>query len=98
MKLLLLFLITVSALGETLTWDNNPASDQVTAYKVYWSTNATAPMPWTLISTVSTNASPGSTNTLGRNYYYVTAWNGSESDPSDIAFRPVKTGHVKVNP
>jgi len=35
MKPLLLFLLTLSAFAESLTWDNNPASDGVIAYKSF---------------------------------------------------------------
>lgn len=80
----------LAAGNETVTWDNNDPADQVTGYRVYWSTNSSAPKPWPVIATVTTNSAPGAAiiNNV-RNYYYVTAVNASgESDPSDVAFRP----------
>jgi len=77
--------------AETLTWTASPSGDLVLGYRVYWSTNRAAPLPWAVISTVSSNVltAPGSTNTQSRNYYYATAFNASaESAPTPVAFIP----------
>lgn len=80
---LVLTLVTATA-GEIISWDANSADEFVTAYRVYYSHDPRAPLPWTLLVTTSgtsaTNSSPQ------KCAYYVTAVNvAGESAPSDIA-------------
>lgn len=97
--LAILALVTVStAAAEVISWDANPASDQVVSYKVYWTTNPAVAKPWPILATVNVPAPLVVTNAApGRCFYYVTSANiFGESDPSDVAFRPGKGNPPRV--
>lgn len=86
--LLLFSTLALAEAPETLSWQPSP-SIEVQEYRLYWSTNYNAPKPWTLINTVPVGALScnGSTNTVGINYYYLTAWNPwNESPPTRVVF------------
>lgn len=96
MKPLLLLLSCLSLCAEVVTWDASPsaATDGVIAYRVYYSTNFMG--PFTLLVEVPSTARSATNSAPGRFYYYATAFNGSESEPSNIAFRPGNPGGAKV--
>lgn len=75
-----------SAAALTLTWDPNPAEDQVTSYQVYQATNVAG--PYTLIGS-TTNTSFTLPLPPGRYFFYVTASNfWTESSPSQTVSTP----------
>jgi hypothetical protein len=95
MKILLLVLLTltlsVSARAATykLKWNPNPPEEGVLAYRIYKITEAGRELLGTApTNRIETEAQPG-------DRLVVTAWNGSESEPSDelvIPAPPTKPG------
>jgi len=88
-----------------VAWDPNPPADKVTAYRVHYSTNVAAPLPWQLIGSTSSNVfefAVDSSNTNladgfapGVHAFYVTASNfWSESLSSLIVSTPPVAGAV----
>lgn len=83
---LLLSFLTISIQAATVSWQ---ALDGATSYRLYWSTNQNAPMPWAVVG------NPTGTNVVvaetagATNYFRVTAMTADgETLPSDIAFHP----------
>lgn len=96
--LLLLSTLTSLASGDLLvSWSPSPTPG-IDGYYVYWQTLSNSPLPWIRIATVgpTVTSAPASTNTVGHNFYYVTAFaSTNESDPSLIAFRPYGPTNAK---
>lgn len=99
--LLLLLASIVSAQAttdSTVSWQPSPTPG-IDGYYVYWQTLSNSPLPWIRIATVgpTVTSAPASTNTVGHNFYYVTAFSNTygESDPSLIAFRPFGPTNAK---
>ena len=81
---------------DLLSWKAGPSDDQITGYKLYWSTNGVAAKPWLVYASVPGLSATGSVSTV-RNYYYLAATNVfGESDPSDVAFRPGGPSNLKL--
>jgi hypothetical protein len=97
LPLYLLLTTLVGYSAEIVSWDANPPEDVVTGYKVFWSTNSAAVKPWTVLTNTPLLTASGSTNTVGKNYYYVTAVNSiGESDPSAVSWRINTPANLKV--
>jgi hypothetical protein len=85
--ILLFFPLSLVARDVSIAWNANPATDEVTEYRVWLKAGTT----FSVIKTV-----PGTTTATtisvpdGKQVVFVTAFNGLESDPSDTLTIPVK--------
>jgi len=74
--------IHVTGLKVELTWEANPAEDQVTQYKIYYRDSEDG--EYKLIGTTSTTSYNHRSVPINKAYYYITAVNQQgESDPSE---------------
>lgn len=81
----------LSASDVVLTWNANPANQNVTGYKVYQASAAAG--PWTSVSTVATNKATLLNIQPAVYFFRVTANNSwGESIPSNVVSTPIPAG------
>jgi hypothetical protein len=76
----------------TLAWDASPPEEEVSSYKVYQATNVVGPYEVVLIT--PTNFARITLPAPGRYFWYVTAVNFWESEPSNIVNSPAKASAI----
>lgn len=95
--LLLTLILTANAANLKLTWDPNPAADEVTGYRVYFRNNAFLGGQFGTIAAVATNTWTWTNVPLGNFSFYITATNAAgESTPSAIVTTNITAGVVVV--